>query len=252
LPRQINSEERNPKATGASDATIGWGTLILGLAISVILLYKNGGWELFRARQGMAWDEYQLFNIMMLILPPSLFIFYVARRDHTDFGFQPGELKAGSLFAVIGAILFSPFVTIYGRFPRTQAYYLNWLSDSGAIRGLSFSHGTYLGGVLDTGRLLYHEAVMGLYMLSWEWFFRGFLLFGLKKIMPTWAAAIVQMIPFFILHLGKPAAEFWSSMLGGLILAPVAIRFKSFLPCFLIHYLISIANDVAVLYWHFR
>ena len=44
----------------------------------------------------------------------------------------------------------------------------------------------------------------------------------------------------------------FAAMPGGILLAPIAIRFKSFLPCFLVHYFISLGNDIAAIYFHFR
>ena len=42
---------------------------------------------------------------------------------------------------------------------------------------------------------------MGFYMFCWEFFFRGFLLFGLQKSrLGAWGAVIVQALLFALLH----------------------------------------------------
>jgi membrane protease YdiL (CAAX protease family) len=63
-------------------------------------------------------------------------------------------------------------------------------------------------------------------------------------------AALVQAALFALLHYGKPTAEIASSFFGALLLAVIARRLGSFLPGFVLHWAISIAFDVAVLYHH--
>jgi len=87
-------------------------------------------------------------------------------------------------------------------------------------------------------------------MFAWEWYFRGFLLYGLKRVMPTVAAVLIQAAAFALLHYNKPPIEVVSSFFGAILLAGVALRYRSFLPCFFLHWAISAAFDGAVLY-HF-
>ena len=238
---------------GASDELVGWSTLAIGLAISTLLLWKNGGWAAFRSPTRFhGFDDYSLFNIAVLLLPPLTWILIALRRELSDFGLTPGNARGALLFSLVIGLAYIPVLALFSGQKQFQAYYIPWLSSSGILYGMEWHGGQYTGGKIDYGRFLYHETVMCFYMFAWEWFFRGYLLFGLRKIMPTWAAALVQALPFFVLHLGKPPAEFWSSLPGGILLAPVAIRFKSFLPCFLVHYIISLGNDIAALYFHFR
>lgn len=239
---------------GASDDLVGWSTLAIGMAISLLLLWKNGGWAAFRSPIGFrGFDDYNLFNIAVLLLPTLTWILLVLKREVSDFGLTPGNVKGALLFALITLAIFAPICFLFfSKLPAVQSYYVRVLSVSGVLYQMDWRNGVDVGGKIDYGRFLYHETVMGMYMFAWEWFFRGYMLFGLRKIMPTWAAAIVQMIPFFILHIGKPTGEFFSSIAGGLILVPIALRYRSFVPCFLAHYVLSMVNDIAVLYHHFN
>ena len=74
-----------------------------------------------------------------------------------------------------------------------------------------------------------------LFMLAWEFLFRGYMLFGLEKSIGK-SAIFVQAIPFVLLHLGKPFLEMLACIPGGFILGYVAYRTRSFLPCFIIHF----------------
>jgi membrane protease YdiL (CAAX protease family) len=84
--------------------------------------------------------------------------------------------------------------------------------------------------------------VYGLYLFCWEFFFRGFLLFGLSRSLGPWVAVFAQMIAFGVMHHGKP--EFLGSFVSGAALGILALRSKSFMPCFVLHWTISILFDV--------
>ena len=74
-----------------------------------------------------------------------------------------------------------------------------------------------------------------LFMFAWEFIFRGYMLFGLERSIGK-HAIVVQIIPFVLLHFGKPFLETLACIPGGLIMGYVAYRTRSFLPCFVIHF----------------
>src|SRR4030042_3882959 len=73
------------------------------------------------------------------------------------------------------------------------------------------------------------------YMFSWEFIFRGYMLFGLEKAIGR-NAIFVQAVPFALLHTGKPELEALTALFGGYILGYISYRTRSFLPCFVIHF----------------
>jgi membrane protease YdiL (CAAX protease family) len=226
---------------GSSDDLTGWATLLVGLLCCGAMLWKNTvGPRLFQV-SSMDFVEFNLYSLVLLLLPPLVLLLCFLKRELSEFGLNPCP-REGIGLAWIGAAAFLPVLAVVGKTKPFQEYYLWWLGGSGAYRF----------GRIDWGRLAFHESVMCLYMLAWEWFFRGFLLFGLKKIMPAWVAGFVQASLFAALHYGKPPIELISSFFGGLLLAGVALRYRSVLPCFLVHFLISAANDGAALYYHFN
>jgi uncharacterized protein len=233
-----------------SDLVTGWSTLIVSLAVGVFLFWHNGVWDKFSYKGNYSsFEYYYLLNIISLLLAPFLLIFYVLKRDLKDFGMSGGDMKLGLIITFSCFGLFVPFLLFFGPQQQFQTYYLsNQLGSSQAIQGMI----GYRGGHIAWDRLLFHQCVMGFYMLAWEWFFRGFMLNGLKKIMPVLLAAFLQAGLFCVLHMGKPLIETISSFFGGCLLAFVAIRCKSMLPCFLIHWLISMTFDFIILYYHFR
>lgn len=85
---------------------------------------------------------------------------------------------------------------------------------------------------------------VGLYMLAWEFFYRGFLLFGVGRREGPLAAAIVQAFPFFLMHRSKPELEMASSFVGGVALGLFCWRARSFWPAFLLHWALNATMDL--------
>ena len=87
---------------------------------------------------------------------------------------------------------------------------------------------------------------MGVYMLGWEFLFRGFMLFGLEEKFKE-GSIIIQMIPFVLLHFGKPEIETISKIFTGLLWGYICYRGKSFWPAYIMHIVVNISNKAFVL-----
>jgi membrane protease YdiL (CAAX protease family) len=72
-----------------------------------------------------------------------------------------------------------------------------------------------------------------------EFIYRGFLLFGLKEKFKE-GSILLQMIPFALMHLGKPELETVSTIFTGILFGYVAYRGKSYWPAFIIHLFINV------------
>lgn len=97
----------------------------------------------------------------------------------------------------------------------------------------------------DPVALLQYELAMGVYMFCWEFFFRGFLLFGLARAIGPVAAILVQAFPFFLLHDQKPEAELVSSWFGGILMGWLCWRARCMWPSFLLHWPLYVAMEVS-------
>ncbi|MBX2799565.1 MAG: CPBP family intramembrane metalloprotease [Myxococcales bacterium] len=93
--------------------------------------------------------------------------------------------------------------------------------------------------------LLQYQLAMGIYMFCWEYFFRGFMLFGLARTTGPVAAIIIQAYPFFLLHDAKPEPELISSWFGGILVGWLAWRGKSAWPSFLLHWIMYSTMEVS-------
>ena len=95
----------------------------------------------------------------------------------------------------------------------------------------------------DWNQFLVYESGILVYLISWEFIWRGFMLFGLKDKFGFYAV-LIQMIPFVILHNGKPVPETFGAIVGGIALGVLALRTNSILYCILTHSGVMIAIDV--------
>ncbi len=165
--------------------------------------------------------------ILLGLIPFALTVF-IFHEQPKDYGLKLGNWKLGLaltaiLFSIIaGALLFPASQTI-----EMKSFYP---FDKGA--GASVT--AFLQLEIPRGLLFY---------TAWEFFFRGFMLFGLRRYVGDWLAICIQTIPSCLWHIGMPTGEIFSSIAGGILFGILAIRTKSILWPLLLHYLIGVGLD---------
>jgi membrane protease YdiL (CAAX protease family) len=207
-------------------------------------------------------ESYWLINNCLCLWVPLFTIQVVLRQEPAQFGMQRGDARFGFRTAAalwLGMLIVCLLLMYAGgsRIPYLhrirhdfQHYYLyNNLSVTLAGVGQVNS----FGGI-NWKALVYYELAMGFYMYCWEFFFRGFLLFGLMRTkLGVWGAVIIQAIPFTLLHwsynpaASKPLPEVAGAFIAAIILGMLASRTKSFLYGYLAHYAVSVTFDFLVL-----
>lgn len=93
-----------------------------------------------------------------------------------------------------------------------------------------------------------HAVTYGLFYIGWEFYFRGFLLFGLRDSLGAANAVLIQTLASALLHIGSPAAESFGAILGGLLWGVLALRNRSLLAGLGLHYLLGLALDAFICY----
>jgi len=86
-----------------------------------------------------------------------------------------------------------------------------------------------------------------LFYTAWEFFFRGFMLFGLKKYVGNWLAICIQTIPSCLWHIGMPAGEIFASIFGGIMFGLIALKTKSIFYPLILHILIGLTLDLLII-----
>lgn len=97
-------------------------------------------------------------------------------------------------------------------------------------------------------RLIVWWALYIVQFIAVEFFFRGFMLFGLSPRLGI-ASVFVMMLPYTMIHFDKPTAEALSAILGGTVLGFLALKSNSFWWAAAIHVGIAMTMETLTL-WH--
>jgi len=103
----------------------------------------------------------------------------------------------------------------------------------------------------DTLALVQFQLSIGVFMLSWEFFFRGFMLFGFARSLGPLGAILLQAYPFFVLHGRKPETELVASWFGGVLAGWFAWRSKSCWPTAILHTVMYATMEVTAFVFRF-
>ena len=245
--RAVRAGGEGEKGRGGDGAT-GLVTFLVGGLIAAYLFWTNP--------DPKSPESYWFINTGLCLWLPLLTILLFLRQEPSQFGMTRGDRRLGlkwTLIAWVGMVLvLAVVVSIPSLHSQFQNQYL-YGRLSRPLEGVGAPFTPFTRHV-NPKALLFYELAMGFYMFCWEFFFRGFLLFGLQKsALRTWGAVIVQAGLFALLHwsldphASKPLAEVASAFPGGLILGILALHTRSFLYGFLAHWAISLTLDLILL-----
>jgi len=88
------------------------------------------------------------------------------------------------------------------------------------------------------------------YLVAYEVFFRGFMLFGLAHQLGPWPAIVITTAAYVFVHLGKNAGEGVGSLLVGLLYGAVALHTGSILMPLVVHWVTAVAADLLAVTHH--
>ena len=175
--------------------------------------------------------QFAVFFFLTLLIP-VLYVVFVMKKNLSDFGLKTGNLKIGLKLLTLIPVLVVPIIYFAAKMPDIQGEYplaKSLLTDK-------------------TQLLVYEFAYVLLYYLAWEFYFRGFLLFGLKDRFGVVNAILIQTISSCLIHIGKPEGEIIGSILIGIIFGVIAIKTRSIWYVFLIHASIGVFLDLFIIY----
>ena len=161
-------------------------------------------------------------SLIYFAVLPILTITIILRRNPLDFGLRLGDFKVWGFYVVVTFVVALPILYIASRSSLLAGYY-----------------------TVPQFDVVKYCLEMIPYLFAWEFLFRGFLLFGLKDKLKE-SSILIQMIPFVLVHFGKPEIETISTILTGIYFGFVAYRGNSYWPAFIIHLFINISFLVFV------
>jgi hypothetical protein len=157
---------------------------------------------------------YDIYCFVVLFILPAAYVKLTGRKLK-DFGLCWGKLK----FALPLFVLFFILLTLFG--------YCTSRIDS--FKGF---YGSFTPAGLSAVLLLF--ATNFIFMWAWEFMYRGFLLQGLRDYVGG-LAIFIQLVPFVLLHLGKPPFELYGSIVFGLAFGYYAYVTRSFVYAAFLH-----------------
>lgn len=222
-----------------------WMTFVAALCLIVYEHHGNFGsmpaWFLDRMRS-LTGIEHQRFHehgwshcvaVVVLMLTPMILTWILARVNPLELGL--GVRKAGKeILLVLG--LWAAFLPVVWFMSGTE----------------SFARTYPRFGPAEASFAMF-AAYEGFYLvkwIAWEFFFRGFMLFGFEKDFGS-RAVLISTIPFVLMHFGKPEMEVLGSLFAGFILCFIALRSRSIWPGVILHWLVASSMDFfAATWWH--
>ncbi|HFC12412.1 MAG TPA: CPBP family intramembrane metalloprotease [Anaerolineae bacterium] len=156
-------------------------------------------------------------RVVFYLLIPMLVILLIFRQPPRDFGFQLGNWREGLRWVIAIWLIMGIFLYFFARTSGMQTYY--------ATRS-----------PLQPAIIIWRTCIE---LFSWEFIWRGFLLFGLARYVGAGPAIFLQAVPFAYMHLGKPEIEALSTIFGGAGFGFFAWRTKSFIYPWLIHWFMA-------------
>jgi len=167
-----------------------------------------------------------LLDSILFLIIPLLIIKFIFHEDIKNFGVNWQNINTGLIFTLLGIIFFIPVIYFLSKSDNFIQFFP--LMKNAKEDFLVF---------------IIYEFCFIIFIFSWEFFFRGFMLFGLEKNFGIYAI-FIQMIPFVILHNGKPFIETLTSIFGAIILGYFALRTRSIYYGFFIHVFILVSLDI--------
>lgn len=172
------------------------------------------------------WALFKLFNYGLL---PLLCIKLVLKQPLTDFGVRFVENRRILALYASMLLVVAPFVVYASTthaFLRTYPKY----DDAGE----------------SIAQLVIWELAYGFQFLMLEFFFRGFLIFSLARYVGS-LAVFVMVVPYAMIHLGKPFAECLGSIVAGTALGTIALRTGSIWGGVAVHCAVAWSMDLLAL-----
>jgi membrane protease YdiL (CAAX protease family) len=173
-----------------------------------------------------------LVNFGLYVLIPGFIVLFVFRQSLADYGLKlRGAFKDGWVYPVFFAVM-GPLILLVSNSSHFQRTY-------------PFYH-------IRQGEDLWPwfwvwEALYALQFLGLEFFFRGFLVHGLRHRFGPYAIPVMT-IPYCMIHFAKPLPETLGAVVAGLVLGFMSLKTRSVILGAAIHVSVALSMDFTSLW----
>ncbi len=177
--------------------------------------------------------QFGVFFVLMFILP-LLYMKFGMKQPLRDFGWGLGDIKYGLKWLISIPVIVVPVIYLASKMP-----------------GMRVEYPLAKSLLTNQSHFVFYEIIYILfYYMAWEFFFRGFLLFGLKDRFGAVNAILIETISSTLVHIDKPEGEIIGAIVVGILFGMIALRSKSIWYVFLIHASIGVILDYFIIFYH--
>lgn len=198
-----------------------------GLSELPVKIYTSDNYELVRLSW---WVGVIIFSYFLL---PWFVIRFVFRSRLRQFGFAKGKALDGAGLYSIMLLVMIPLVL--------------WMSTTASFQAKYPFYDLREGETLWP-RFWIWEFLYFLQFCALEFFFRGFMVHGTKHRLGFYSV-MYMVIPYCMIHFGKPLPETLAAIAAGLILGTLSLKSRSIWLGIAIHYSVALTMDLAALYY---
>ncbi len=159
------------------------------------------------------------YAFLFLCVAPVLIIRFVFKKKLSAYGLTFKPAKVNGVFILIGLVVIV-LADLYA-FHFDPSYRRFYPQLPGAVE----DHGLFPWSVF----------FFILYYLGYETFFRGYLLFGMEKLLGAAPAILLSAFLTALVHLHRPLSEFLSSIPAGLVFGAFALYARSYFGILVVH-----------------
>jgi len=177
------------------------------------------------AADGISW------TVATLLLAPALLQLLLGGKLR-DLGLRRGDQRFGLRAVAVSSLVAIPVIAL----------------SSGQASGLASAY-PWPGAIVGSSvvALLAWALLYSAYYLSFEFFFRGFLLKAFSDTFGTTQAIWLQAMAATLIHLGKPLPEALAALPASLLFGVMAVRSRSIFYPALLHLVVGLTLDIAIL-----
>jgi len=169
---------------------------------------------------------------LLYVVPPIIFIRFVCKKSLGDYGVKlKGVFSLWWMYILMLAVML-PIVFVVSRSDGFQATYPFFEP---------------LPNEPLWPRFWIWEVAYFLQFVGLEFFFRGFLLHGIRRRFGAYAI-FVMMVPYCMIHFGKPMPETFAAIFAGIILGFMSLKTRSIWMGAALHVTVALTMDTCALW----
>lgn len=196
----------------------------------------QGIWQWYHAQVNPKWISvmyWAIITIIAFLLIPLVYIKWGLNKPWSDFGWQFHATRQDLLLYASCFLVMFPLVVLVSSTKMFQLKYPFYQPQAHAAWVSYF---------------LVWELVYLIQFVAVEFFFRGFMLHGIKRQLGAYSLW-VAMLPYCMIHFRKPLPETLGAIIAGLVLGVFSLKNNSIWLGVLLHYSVAITMDLLAL-WH--